>query len=155
MTELRINSVKHEDGCEYYLGDLPGNLQYKKTKEELTSIPNIDLKDSDCGYIQIPPSTELTSRFIPDTKTGRSGDWKLLTVFKKETESEIWMKAALLNKKDGCIALMTCTNNKMNIVRRGNRAIESMESGWYVGHYRMGAPMVFWRALAAELHTVH
>lgn len=152
MTELRPNSIKHGEGSEYYLGDLPGNLQYKKTKEELTTIPNIGMEDSDCGFIQIPKSPELLKRFIPATKTGRDGDWELLVVFQRGGgATEIWMKAALLNKKDGCIALMTCTNNEDNILRRGNRAIKSLEEGWFVGHYRMGAPMIFWRALAAAI----
>lgn len=151
MTELRANSIKHDGGSEYYLGDLPGNLQYKKTITELTTIPNISHRDSDCGFIQIPKSPELLKRFVPATKTGKGGDWKLLVVFQRTMDSEIWMKAALLNKKNGYIALMTCTNNKENIVRRGNRAIKSMDDEWHVGHYRMGAPMIFWRALAAEL----
>ena len=151
MTELRANSIKHDGGSEYYLGDLPGNLQYKKTRTELTTIPNISHRDSDCGFIQIPTSAELLKRFVPATKTGKRGDWELLVVFQRTVGSETWMKAALLNKKDGCIALMTCTNNKEHIVRRGNRAIKSLEAGWYVGHYRMGAPMIFWRALAAAL----
>jgi hypothetical protein len=151
MTELRANSVPYPDGNEYYLGSLPGNLQYKLLKEELTTIPNIHLKDSDCGFIQITPTLEMEKRFIPDTTTGRSGDWQLLTVFQRSDESEIWMKAALLNKKDGCIALMTCTNNKQNIINRKNRSINSMEPGWYIGHYRMGAPMVFWRAVSAKV----
>ena len=147
MTELRVNSIAGE----YYHGDLPGTLQYKKTKAELTTIPNIYQLDSDCGYVQIPPKADLLKRFVPDTPTGRNGDWKLLVVFQKVAESEIWMKGALLNRKDGCIALMTCTNEKEHIERRDNRALKSLEDGWFVGHYRMGAPMIFWRALAAAL----
>jgi hypothetical protein len=147
MTELRTNSIAGE----YYHGDLPGTLQYKKTKAELTTIPNIYHMDSDCGYVQIPPKADLLKRFVPDTLTGRNGDWKLLVVFQKVAESEIWMKGALLNRKDGCIALMTCANEKEHIERRDNRALKSLEDGWFVGHYRMGAPMIFWRGLAAAL----
>lgn len=153
--ELKANSVHNEGGAEYYHGDLPGTLQYKKTRAELTTIPNIAHLDSDCGYIQIPPKSDLMGRFVPATATGKGGDWTLLVVFQKTDGSEIWMKAALLNRRDGCIALMTCTNDADNIVRRGNRAIQSMEEGWYVGHYRMGAPMIFWRALAAVLELVN
>jgi hypothetical protein len=34
---LRLSSIAHE----YYLGDLQGTLQYKKTKDEILSIKNI------------------------------------------------------------------------------------------------------------------
>lgn len=152
MTTLRPNSIPHE----YYLGDLPGTLQYKKTVEELTTISNIEQIDDDCGFVQIPASPELMRRFIPKTKSGRDGDWTLLVVFKRddivaERGREIWMKAALLNRRNGCIALMTATNVEANILSRGNRALKSMEDGWFVGFYRMGAPMIFWRTLSTRL----
>jgi hypothetical protein len=149
MTELRANSIAGE----YYHADLPGTLQYKKTRTELTTIPNIGIIDSDCEFLQIPPKAELLKRFVPSTPTGKEGNWKLLVVFQKTVGAEIWLKGALLNQKDGCIALMTCTNNKEHIESKGNRAIKSLEEGWYVGWYRMGAPMIFWRALAATLEN--
>jgi hypothetical protein len=152
--ELCKNSIVYADGgAEYYLGDLPGRLQYKKTVHELTTIPNIGTLDSDCGFVQIPVSPTLSKRFVPNTKTGRAGDWELLVVFKSERDEgkEIWMKGALRNKKDGRIALMTCTDKEATILKYKNRAIPSMERGWFVGHYRMGAPMVFWRAVAAAV----
>jgi hypothetical protein len=149
-TPLKPNSIKHADGNEYYLGNLPGTLQYKKTKEELTSIPNINNQDSDCGYVQVPATPDLLKRFVPNTATGKGGDWELLVVF-QSSGAETWMKAALRDKKTGLIALMTSTNKVENITSRGNRALASMEAGWHIGFYRMGAPMVFWRALAAAL----
>lgn len=163
MASLKPNSIVHRDGQEYYLGDLPGTLQYKKTREELISITNLDHQDSDCGYAQVAVTADLTKRFVPNTDTGRKGDWELLVVFKSNTEhegtgelrgkkiNEAWMKAALRNKKTGEVALMTSTNNKNNITRHGNRALDSLEAGWFVGFYRMGAPMVFWRAVAAAV----
>jgi hypothetical protein len=150
MTELRPNSIKGE----YYHGDLPGTLQYKKTRDELISISNITHLDSDCEFLQIPAKSELLDRFIPATQTGKNGDWKLLVAFQKTVGTEIWLKGALLNQKDGCIALMTCTNDKKYIESKGNRAIKSMEDGWYVGWYRMGAPMIFWRSLVATLENL-
>lgn len=153
MTSLKPNSIKHDNGGnEYYLGNLPGTLQYKKTKEELTSIPNITLQDSDCGYIQVPATTDLLKRFVPDTPTGKKGDWELLVVFtSKALIGQTWMKAALRDKKTGLIALMTSTDDEKNITLYGNRALKSLEKGWYIGFYRMGAPMVFWRAVAASV----
>lgn len=148
IVSLKPNSIKHE----YYLGDLPGNLQYKKTKEELTTIPNILQEDSSCGYVQLPASGDLLKRFVPNTATGKKGDWELLVVFTSPLDGqEVWQKAALRDKKTGLIALMTCTNKEENITGRGNRALKSMDADWHIGFYRMGAPMVFWRAVTAAL----
>ncbi len=93
MTALKPNSTAHHDGHEYYLGDLPGSLQYKKTREELISIPNLTTTDSDCGYIQLPATADLLRRFVPNTTTGRKGQWELLVVFTSEREggTETWM----------------------------------------------------------------
>jgi hypothetical protein len=152
MTSLKPNSIKHADGNEYYLGDLPGTLQYKKTKEELSTIPNISLQDSDCGYVQVPATPDLLPRFVPKTATGNKGDWELLVVFTSPLDGkEIWQKAALRDKKTGLVALMTSTNKEENITSHGNRALKSLDKNWYVGFYRMGAPMVFWRAVVAAL----
>ena len=96
-------------------------------------IPNINHLDSDWGFLQISPNADLLKRFVPATPTGKSGGWKLLVAFQKTVGSEIWMKGALLNRNDGCIALMTSTNDKEHIECRGNRAIQSLEEGWYVG----------------------
>lgn len=152
-TSLKPNSIKHAcGGNEYYLGNLPGTLQYKKTKEELTSIPNINNQDSDCGYVQLEVTPDLLKRFVPNTATGKKGDWELLVVFTSALDAkEVWQKAALRDKKTGLIALMTSTNKQENITSNGNRSLDSMEAGWHIGFYRMGAPMVFWRALAAAL----
>lgn len=153
MTELRQSTVILEGGHEYYHGDLPGTLQYSKKPEELKAIPNILHRDTDCGYVQVRAAPEYLNRFIPNTKTGRAAQWELMNVFQRtiQEDGEIWMKAALRNKSTGDIALMTCTNAKENITRRGNRCIESCESGWFIGHYRMAAPMIFWQALVAAL----
>jgi hypothetical protein len=149
---LRANSIVHADGREYYLGDMPGSLQYSKTKEEVLSIPNIEQKDSDCGMIQIPATPDLLSRFVPDTVTGRRGDWELLVVFKGEgAGGEVWLKGAMRNKHTGLIALMTSTNSRENITKNGNRALKSLDPAWTIGWYRMGAPMCFWRSLVAAL----
>ena len=55
-----------------------------------------------------------------------------------------WMKAALQNKITGKIALLTSTNCKEQL----NRPISTLEgSEWFVGHYRMSAPIIFWKEL--------
>lgn len=148
MTELKQCSIAHE----YYHGDLPGSLQYNKTPEELIAIPNLDHVDPDnnYGYFEILPKQDLKNQLIPDTDKGRSGNWKLLVLFKKTIGDKVWLKGALLNIDTGRIALMTSTNREENITEKGNRAMKSRASGWYVGQYRMCAPMNFWRAVAAQ-----
>jgi hypothetical protein len=145
--ELRQSSIAGE----YYFGDFPGTLQYSKNPAELKALTNLQVQDSDCGYLQIPALPEYLNRFIPNTKTGKASEWELLVVFQRNFETEIWMKAALKNKATGHIALMTSTNAKDNIERRKNRALKSLDPAWFIGFYRMAAPMVFWRAVVAAL----
>ena len=155
MSILKPNSIHHADGREYYLGDLPGRLQYKKTVEELTSITNIDVIDSDCGFTERDPTPDLVARFVPDTATGRAGDWEMVVAFESvQPSGDIWMKGALRDRRTGLIALMTTTNGEDHITRYGNRALRSLADGWYVGFYRMGAPMLFWRRLSNVLKEI-
>jgi len=152
---------------EYYLGDLPGNLQYSKDAEELIKAALLH-NDNEYGNSQMNHNgfvleyhtPENLQRLIPDTTTGNDGEWKLILVMKKvmgtssgqidQTNNngpDIWLKGALLNKKTGKIALMTSTNNPTNMAR----AIQSRDPKWYVGHYRMSAPIIFWCELANRL----
>jgi hypothetical protein len=36
-------------------------------------------------------------------------------------------------------------------VNNNNRAIKSLNEEWFIGHYRMSAPMFFWRELQNRL----
>ena len=73
---------------------------------------------------------------------------------KRQLGDEIWLKAALQHKETGNIALMTSTNRKENILRRENRPLESNDPYWYIGFYRMAAPMCFWKELKNRLSGV-
>jgi hypothetical protein len=129
---------------EYYCGDLPGNLQYKKDPQELLALQLPDNSD-ERGFKLCEHSAENLRRITPHTRS--NVDWKILLMMKKEQDGEIWLKAALLNKTTGKIALLTSTNNKDNLERRQNRAIKTVDGDWFVGHYRMSAPIIFWREL--------
>jgi hypothetical protein len=136
---------------EYYLGDLPGTLQYNKQPTEIINTINLNIIDNDNGYIQVLPTNENRLRLIPDTSKGNSTEWKILTVFQRNiSNGQIWLKGALLNTATNKIALMTSTNNIDNIRNASNRALNSKDSKWFVGHYRMCAPMNFWRSVASE-----
>lgn len=142
---VNISSIPNE----YYLGDLPGTLQYSK---DVNEIINTELPDDQetRGYMLCEHSRENFHRVLPKTQIKVS--WKILLMMKVEREDgEIWLKAALLNKDTGNVALLTATNDKANLEKRGNRAIKTMDGEWFVGHYRMSAPICFWRELKNRL----
>lgn len=142
---FKISSIPHE----YYLGDLPGNLQYAKSSEEIINAELQD-DDNDCGYQLCEQSIENLNRCLPLSQ--RKNEWKILLMMRSEREDgEIWLKTALLNKRTGNVALLTSTNSENNILRRGNRSVKTVEGNWFVGHYRMSAPICFWRELKNRL----
>jgi len=134
---LKMSSVKHE----YYLGGLPGIIQYKKSREEIISL-NLE-SNAESGYVLCEHSKENLNRLTPHTQRGKLG--KILLVMKCEKDDELWLKGAFMNEK--CeIALLTSTNSK-NL----KRPIKTLEPGWNVGHYRMSAPLCFWNELKNRL----
>lgn len=142
---VKLSSVPHE----YYLGDLPGNLQYSKDIQEIIDTDLPDDEDT-CGYVLCEHSQENLKRFTPLSQ--RKTNWKILLMMHSEREDgEVWLKAALLNKDTGKVALLTSTNNANNIERRGSRSVRTIDGTWAVGHYRMSAPICFWRELKNRL----
>jgi hypothetical protein len=141
---LRLSSVKHED--EYYLGGLPGRLQYKKSREEIISL-NLE-SNAESGYVLCEHSKENLNRLTPHTQRGKLG--KILLIMKCEKDDELWLKGAFMNEK-GEIALLTSTNLKINLTKENHRAVRTLDSSWYVGHYRMSAPVCFWNELKNRL----
>ena len=55
----------------------------------------------------------------------------------------LWVKQALLNRDTNNISLITSTNTKTRL----NRPIKTLNGQWFVGHYRMSAPLYFWNEL--------
>ena len=66
---------------------------------------------------------------------------------KAEFGEEIWLKADLQNRDTGKIALLTSTNKKENIMKSGSKIVKTIDGEWYVDHYRMSAPLIFWKEL--------
>ncbi len=141
---LRLSSIAHE----YYLGDLQGTLQYKKTKDEILGIKNIQ-DDESIGFCLEEHTLENKARLLPHTKNPE--DFKILLIMKRNVGEEVWIKGALQHKETGLITLMTATNGKENILKNGNRALKSNDKDWFVGFYRMAAPMCFWKELQNRL----
>lgn len=146
MTTLKISSIPSE----YYCGDLPGTLQYRKDPAVLKTldIPVYDAQDS--GYVEV--LDQCIERVLPNSSTaGKPGDWEQILVMQKIDGIRIWIKAALKNKKTGLIALLTSCNSEQGMTDNGHRAIKAWADDWFVGHYRMAAPLAFWAALKAAL----
>ncbi len=148
MTSLKLSSIRHE----YYHGDLPGMLQYKKSVKELSeleiSIEKLMEEMDQIGgtWYHLPCTAYYRDVMLPHTRTPK--DWRLIMLMQKTQGDNIWLKGALMNIHTNEIALMTSCNNESAIVGDNNRPIRSNCSGWYVGHYRMGAPLKFWSDLA-------
>jgi hypothetical protein len=136
---------------EYYLGDLPGTLQYnKEQKYIIDSVNDCEYNELESGgFVFCSHSKENLNRIIPHTQKNKK--WKIILIMKSSTDNEVWFKAAILNKENGRISLMTSTNKEENITKRGNRAIKSCDPQWFVGHYRMLAPIIFWDELKNRL----
>ena len=142
---LKLSSIPHE----YYFGDLPGNLQYKKDKDELITLVTDGIDEETRGFQICEHSLENLRRIVPQTQAKKK--WKILLMMSRDDGHETWLKAALLNTDTGKIALLTSTNSRENLERRNNRAIKTVDGSWFVGHYRMSAPIVFWRELKNRL----
>jgi len=142
---FKISSIPHE----YYLGDLPGNLQYAKSAQDIIN-SRLEDDENDCGFQLCDHSLENLNRCLPLSQ--QTNEWKILIMMSAERDGgEIWLKTALLNKRTGNVALITSTNSKDNLLKRGNRSVKTVDGNWFVGHYRMSAPVCFWRELKNRL----
>ena len=129
---------------EYYFGDKPGTLQYKKKSDDLLSIELPENTEARGLYL-CEHSLENLRRITPLAQ--KKTDFKILLMMSSEKDGEIWLKAALQDRTTGNIALLTATNKKEIL----KRPIKTLDGTWYVGHYRMSAPVVFWKELQNRL----
>jgi hypothetical protein len=155
MTQLRPSSIENE----YFLGGLPGTIQYEMSKDEiLQCIPeNLEeINDTEINDTQINEnnswniaehSLKNIQKSVPhkQTKFKNICDYRILLIMKHQNTNSTtcWYKIALINKNTEKIALFTSTNNKDEL----KRPINSQYEGYYIGHYRMSAPLYFWKEL--------
>lgn len=135
-----------------YFGGKPGTLQYKV--DACTLIEEIvPYSEEECGFkiVAIQEWMEKMRLVIPHTQLKNLEGAIPLLIMEAEIDGEKWIKAALWNKNTGKIALLTSTNRRENIERRQQRAIKTIDGVWFVGHYRMAAPAIFWRELKNRL----
>ena len=150
---LKSSSIPNE----FYLGDKPGTLQYKKLPNEICEAVSLLPENQNEGeerrwetvYIcsDLEDTSYDTTKLLPNTKTAKKGNWVALFVQIHSAFGGNWIKSALYNKKDGRIALMTSCDKKELFPR----AIHTNDTNWSVGHYRMSAPLYFWRELSELL----
>jgi len=150
---LKSSSIPNE----FYLGDKPGTLQYKKLPNEICEavslLPENQNEDKERRWETVYICSDLedtsydTTKLLPNTKTAKKGNWIALFVQIHSAFGGNWIKSALYNKKDGRIALMTSCDKKELFPR----AIHTNDTNWFVGHYRMSAPLYFWRELSELL----
>lgn len=142
---LRASSIPNE----YYLGDKPGTLQYKKDANDIIcAVRDLQIENqNNRGFVLCEHTLDNINRVTPNTKTAKDGDWQVIIIMKRVEDGTTWLKCAMKNKKTGKIALMTSTNSKEKL----SRPINSLENGWFVGHYRMSAPICFWKELSNRL----
>jgi hypothetical protein len=129
---------------EYYFGDKPGTLQYKKKTDDLLAIELPENTETN-GFYLCEHSLENLHRITPLAQ--KKTDFKILLMMSSEQDGKIWLKAALQDRITDNIALLTATNKKENL----RRPIKTLDGTWYVGHYRMSAPVVFWKELQNRL----
>jgi hypothetical protein len=134
----------------YYLGDLIGTLQYKKDYNTIKNMiipdnPNDNPKNMILEY----HTKENLNRFT--TLSQRDKNWKILLIMKESRDNVIIMKGALLNQDTNEIALLTTINSEQFIRDKNNRPVKTIDANWFVGHYRLLAPLIFWRELQNRL----
>jgi len=147
---LKSSSIPNE----FYLGDKPGTLQYKKLPNEICEavslLPDNQNEGEERRWETVYTCSDLedtsydTTKLLPNTKTANKGNWIALFVQILSARGGNWIKSALYNKHDGCIALMTSCDKKEVFVR----PIHTKNAKWFVGQYRMSAPLYFWRELS-------
>ena len=150
--QVRLSTTPGEyfyDKDIYGKKNMPGKLCYKADSVNflILSVPE---NETDYGWTFCEHILENLRRVIPHTQSKQQ--WKIVLMIQRTTETgEIWLKAALQNRTTGKIALLTSTNKKETLTLLGNRAIQSMDGSWFVGHYRMAAPTMFWKELKNRL----
>ena len=139
QSSFYITKQQHNDGYER------GQLQYKIEPKLLKKVITDNIENDE--WIIDENIEENLKRLVPKTSMGGiPSEWELILVMKNNNNKSL--KGALRNKKTGLIALMTSKNID------GNRYMNSHDSNWFIGHYRMRADKKFWYELIRILNSV-
>jgi len=124
-------------------------LVIKKTDNN-TDMPNNTVNNTDNGdgfkFIEI--NNDIKKCLITYTKEKEFDKYTLLfAIIKIEDKDTIWIKGALQNNETKNIMLMTTTNNKTKL----SRPIKTLDYKYFIGHYGMCAPLIFWDKLLERI----
>jgi hypothetical protein len=132
----------------------PGQLQYKLSRDSILNMnlpeicQDINVEEYYSGYTLGKRTTNNLKRLIPNTNTGRNGNWKLILIIRAD---EFHMKGALENTKTGEIALMTTAHYSLDRPLEKRAPTQSFDSDWKISRCKMIAPLFFWDELQRRL----
>ena len=124
-------------------------LVIKKTDYN-TDMPNntVNNTNNDDGYKFIEINNDIKKCLITYKKEKEFDKYTLLfAMIKIEDKDTIWIKGALQNNETKNIMLMTTTNNKTKLCR----PIKTLDYKYFIGHYGMCAPLIFWDKLLERI----
>ena len=134
----------------------PGLLQYKVQEDTICNFDidsnkstNFDYKN---GFELECHTKENLLRLIPNTRTGRSNDWKIILVIKKIEGESIWLKGALRNLSTNEIALISSANEAARQAYK-YRLINSHDAKYKIGQCKMIAPLFFWEEMKNRIEN--
>ena len=105
--------------------------------------------DNNDGFKFIEINNDIKKCLITYTKEKEFDKYTLLfAMIKIENKDTIWIKGALQNNETKNIMLMTTTNNKTKL----RRPIKTFDDKYFIGHYGMCAPLIFWGKLLERIH---
>lgn len=140
-------SPNHPGEYYYSINTKPGTLLYNIEPETL----HADIGDEPSHWQLVERTPENLARVLPHTQD--IADFTLIMIMKTNDtayENLTIYKAAMLNTRTGKISLMTSMTIAQHM-NHGSRPIQSHDPEWFVGHYRMCAPLNFWRELSTRL----
>jgi hypothetical protein len=140
-------SPNHPGEYYYSVNTKPGTLLYNVELSTLCS----DILPEPSIWQLVERTPENLARVLPHTQD--IADFTLIMIMKANDtayDNLSIYKAAMLNTITGKISLMTSMTLAQHM-NHGSRPIQSHDPDWFIGHYRMSAPLNFWRELSNRL----
>ena len=156
MSAYTLRAHKRYHGEFYMQETLPGTLQYNVSPDRLKQtnlfeIGNNIIVSNNC-FSKIQNTQGIIEQVLPNTKKGKSfREYGEILVLLKKTTSDggECLKAAIYNRNEHKIALMTALRNVNNY--NDSRTIESQHEEYRICQCRMTAPLIFWQQLYLEI----
>ena len=133
----------------------PGQMQYKVKPNDiiamLSTYISYNISNEEKNWNFCSHSSENLKKLTPNTYTGKSSNWKIILIIKRENNNgEVCYKGALQNKQTNEIALMTSINLKF-CKNYKYRTVDSLHHDYMICQCKMIAPFIFWKELKNRL----